>query len=141
MSLRAARRVTILLCSAEREYQTNFLHHLIPCKFGTSRQATKSLTFKRKKQLICVDAILAFAEIGQAHKDLARMPQSLPNPLTKEYSLNHVGFLLLWFKVYSQIKGFWKLWHFVFVTKHCLQQRPRMNGVEQIEHGTIYVAI
>ena len=36
--------------------------------------------------------------------------QSLQNPLIKEYTLNHIWDPITIYKVYSLIKGFWRLW-------------------------------
>ena len=36
--------------------------------------------------------------------------QRLQYPLSKEYTLNHIRDPILYFKVYSLIKGYWSLW-------------------------------
>ena len=42
---------------------------------------------------------------GSVTKALGVLYQRAQYPLSKEYTLNSMGFLLLWFKVYSLIKG------------------------------------
>ena len=58
--------------------------------------------------------------------------------IVKEYTLNYRGLIIIWFKVYSLIKGYWDLWGLGAQTRRGLspgvQQRASHTVAEPCEN-------